>query len=201
MIAGLSGTLLEKQDKSAIIDVQGVRYEVFMNQPGLGGLPERGAPIELWTRLIPGDDAMTLFGFVTQSQQQLFDLLVKVTGVGPRLALNILGAGPVNEIANAIVSETPEYFLKVTRLGKKTASKIILDLKSKVEQLFPAAQSGAGPVTPLPLDADIALQALVELGYNSAQAKDALSQVTTEDPSARVKEALQKLGSQTTVTR
>jgi Holliday junction DNA helicase RuvA len=204
MIAGLSGIVTEKLDKSVVVDVRGVRYEVHMSLSGLGSLPNLGQPVELWTRLVPSEDSMTLYGFGTYPEQQLFDLLLTVTGVGPKLALNILNAGPVSEIVSAISNEKPEYFLKVTRLGKKTATKLILDLKSKVDATFPNAQvPGAAPrsLSDLTNRDDIALQALVELGYQVSQAKAALAEVTATDPSARVKEALQKLGSTATVAR
>jgi len=206
MIAGLSGVVAEKLDKSVILDVRGVRYEVHMSSSGLGRLPKLGEPLELWTRLVPSEDSMTLYGFGTYPEQQLFDLLVTVTGVGPKLALNILNAGPVNEIVSAISQEKPEYFLKVTRLGKKTATKLILDLKAKVDALFPNAQVPGSTQVGADLSAltnrdDIALQALVELGYNVSQAKAALAEVKSTDPSARVKEALQKLGSAASVIR
>ncbi|MFO0704757.1 MAG: Holliday junction branch migration protein RuvA [Candidatus Andersenbacteria bacterium] len=204
MIAGLSGRVAEKLDKSAVIDVQGVRYEVHLSASGLAHLPNLGEPIALWTRLIPSEDSMTLYGFGTYPEQQLFDLLVTVTGVGPKLALNILNAGPVSSIVSAISQEKPEFFLKVTRLGKKTASKLILDLKTKVEATFPDAHvpgAGSRDLSDLTNRDDIALQALVELGYNSSQAKAALAEVSATDPSARVKEALQKLGSAASVTR
>ncbi|MFH0830825.1 MAG: Holliday junction branch migration protein RuvA [Parcubacteria group bacterium] len=203
MIAGLSGIVTEKLDKSVIVDVHGVRYELYVAATTLDHLPKIGQPLELWTRLVPSDNALTLFGFFSAAEQQLFDLLVTVTGVGPKLALNILGAGPVDEIIASIIHEKPEYFLKVARLGKKTASKIILDLKSKAESLFPnAATATAGRVLLNQVAGDdIALQALVELGYATSQAKAALAEVSAQDPSARVKAALQKLGSVTTVAR
>ncbi len=205
MIAGLSGIIAEKLDKSVVLDVHGVRYEVHLSMSGLGSMPKLGEHVDLWTRLVPSEDSMTLYGFGTYPEQQLFDLLVTVTGVGPKLALNILSAGPVNEIVSAIANEKPEYFLKVTRLGKKTASKLILDLQSKVEALFPNSQvpgahGDVANLAALTAREDIALQALVELGYNIAQAKSALAEVTATDPSARVKEALQKLGSAASVT-
>lgn len=198
MIAGLIGTLIEKREKSAIIDVQGVRYEVNLTKLTLGKLARVGQNVEIVTRLIPSESAFTLYGFLTLQEQKLFDLLVTVTGVGPKLALNILEIGPAKEIITAIAQEKTEYFQRVTRLGRKTAAKIILDLKNKIDETFPAsAKTGhveiSGP--------DLAIQALVELGYNSLEAKNALAQVTETDLSARIREALKNLGSPTTITK
>ncbi|MFO0702368.1 MAG: Holliday junction branch migration protein RuvA [Candidatus Andersenbacteria bacterium] len=120
MISGLSGRLVEKLEKSAIVDVNGVRYEVQAAGPTLAALPSPGAFVQLWTRLIPTDDALTLYGFATNDEQRLFDLLTSVTGVGPRLGLSILGSADVPTIMAAIKSERTEQFTKVSRLGKKS---------------------------------------------------------------------------------
>lgn len=201
MISGLSGTLAEKLEKSAVVDVHGVRYEVQLHGPALAGLPNPGAPVELWTRLIPSDDATTLYGFTSKQEQALFDLLRTVSGVGPRLALSVLGSADVSTIVAAIKAERTEQFTRVSRLGKKIASRIVIDLKGKIEIAFPhvgAASTSGAPTRAIP-QSDLALEALIELGYSDAQARAALADVNAEDASARVKEALKNLATHATV--
>ena len=193
MISGIAGTLLEKTEKSAIIDVRGVRYELDMSGISLGSLPANGTPVELWSRLISTDSSLTLYGFTTKDERQLFDLLITVNGVGPRVALNILGSATVKAIVGAIKQEQPEAFTKISRLGKKTASKIILDLKSKVDAAF-AQVPAAGSLPNTTPSEDLAARALVELGYTEQEANTALEGVKEDDVSARVKEALKTIG-------
>jgi Holliday junction DNA helicase RuvA len=192
MIAGLSGVVAEKLEKSAVLDVNGVKYEVQMSLTDLTHLPMEGQSVELWTRLIPSDDALTMYGFTSREAQRLFDLLLTVTGVGPRLALNILGSGSIADIVTSISRDEPERFLKVARLGRKTAQRIILELKTKVVDAFPASAKNT-TATHHSIGTDLALQALVELGYSSGQAKEALATIDAEDPSTRLKEALKNL--------
>ncbi len=201
MISGLAGTILEKSERHVVIDVQGVRYEVQMSASGLGHLPIAGQPIEVWTRLIPSDDALTLFGFATARERQMFDLLRSVNGVGPRLALNILSSLSLQEIAQNVSQENPEAFLKVPRLGRKTAGKIILDLKNKIDEQFSTTVAGAAASIRHDAGTDLALQALLELGYTADEAKQALQSVKAKEPGDQVREALQQLGSHTTVSR
>jgi len=200
MISGLSGTVAEKLEKSAVVDVNGVRYEVQLSASDLAALPTAGQPVDLWTRLVPTDDAMTLYGFTTKDEQRLFDLLTSVTGVGPRLGLSILGSNDVPTIVAAIKSEKIEQFTKVSRLGKKIASRIVVDLKGKVEDAFPhvgASAAGSARASTIP-QGDLALEALVELGYSEPQARAALADVAETEPGARVREALKVLAPRTT---
>lgn len=200
MISGLSGTVAEKLEKSVVVDVNGVRYEVQLSAPDLASLPTAGQPVDLWTRLVSSDSAMTLFGFSTKDEQRLFDLLTTVNGVGPRLALSVLGSNDVPTIVAAIKSEKTEQFTKISRLGKKIASRIVIDLKGKVEDAFPhvgaSAASNIGART-IP-QGDLALEALVELGYSEPQARAALADVNESEPGARVREALKILAPRTT---
>jgi len=190
MIAGLKGIVLSKKETCAIIDIQGVRYEVECSSSDIAKIAAPGNTVELWTRLVQNDTSLTLYGFRDYEGRQLFDLLLTVTGVGPKLALNILGAARPADIIAAITAEKPGAFPKVPRLGKKTASRIVLDLKSKVSQVFPG--SGESPVQSRPAD-DIALQALIELGYATSEARAALENVSDKDPGQRVKQALHNL--------
>jgi Holliday junction DNA helicase RuvA len=191
MISGLAGTVFTKLDRSVVIDVQGVRYELEMSSSSLGQLPRLGQTVELWTRLVPSDDALTLYGFANEEERKLFDLLTSVSGVGPRLALNILSSGPVDQIVARIVQEKPEEFLKVSRLGRKTASRLILELKGKIEQVFPKVPMGLHTLDDV--ESNVALEALVGLGYTLNEAKIALSKTDQQDVSAQVKEALRYL--------
>ncbi len=202
MISGLKGTITGKNIESIVIDVNNVYYEVLMSSGSLGHTPAIGESIEIWTKLIPSDDAITLYGFLTVEDRQLFNLLLTVNGVGPRVALNVLGSAPLETIVACISEDKPEMFPKVRRLGPKTIKRIILELKSKISDAFPKTGIDGLPQAATVAKDDIALQALVELGYSVGEAEAALSKTDSEDPSQRVKDALQNLSSsKTSVTK
>lgn len=192
MISGLHGLVEAKNSNGVVINVNGVCYEALMSEASIAKIAMAPDKIHLWTRLISTDSTLNLYGFLTKQDRQMFDLLLTVNGVGPKVALNVLGTAPLANIADAIRKEKPQLFPKVARLGPKTIKRIILELKNKIDQVSPAREIGASSIK-APVDNNLALQALVELGYSATEAEQALAQTKSKDLGERVKEALKNL--------
>jgi Holliday junction DNA helicase RuvA len=169
MIGRLSGTLAEKSPPMVLVDVQGVGYEVDVPMSTFYNLPAVGEPVVLLTHFVVREDAQVLFGFGTLAERATFRELVRISGVGPRTALAILSGLSVGELAAAVTRQDAARLVKVPGIGKKTAERLLLELKGKL-----GAELGA-PAAPALDDAqtDIA-QALQALGYNEREAQAAL---------------------------
>lgn len=188
MIALLTGTVAFRGLRYVIIDVAGVGYRVYMSDIDLGRAGAEGAAITLHTHLHVREDIMDLYGFFTRSELEFFESLITISGIGPRSALGILGVGPVDQLKRAIAAGDIRHLTKVAGIGKKTAEKVVLELRDKLS-------GGAEHVMYTSGDAD-ALEALVSLGYSQEEARDALRTVPVEvkDVKARVQQALRQLG-------
>ena len=170
MIARLSGTVLEKRGDAAVVDVQGVGYLVHLSLQSLGKLPAEGARAQLRCYTHVREDALQLFGFVSAEEEELFHLLISVSGVGPRLAQNILSGMPATELATAILHNEIARLTKISGVGKKTAERLVVELKDKIKTSGLAAARPSQP--PAAIGADEALlSALVNLGYRPAAAE------------------------------
>lgn len=174
MIAFLKGILITKGTDSVIVDVNGVGYEVFIPLSTFYELPEVGGSVSLKVHTHHKDDAINLYGFLTAEEKELFALLISVSGVGPRLARNILSGIAVTELAGAIGSGDRARLSKIPGVGAKSAERLILELKDKVVSLAAAT----GSTAPAPDDADPAttdaVSALENLGYKTAKATEAV---------------------------
>lgn len=186
MIASLSGTIAHIDDKYAILDVSGVGYKVFMSADAIHGL-KKGSPATFWTYLAVRDDALDLYGFPSKKDKDFFELLISVSSIGPKTALNILSLVSSETLATAIQSGSVAHLVKVSGIGKKTAEKIVLELRDKLGSLESGEEFTAG----MSSDMD-AIEALKSLGYDADEARDALKKIdkTIEDPGAKVKAAL-----------
>lgn len=186
MIAFVSGTVAEKEARYALIEAGGVGYKVFATEDTLRGLTE-GAFARLWTHHVVREDAEDLFGFTDEDDLALFELLITISGIGPKTALNILNIATAETLRHSITSGETAYLTKIGGIGKKTADKIILELKEKLGK----ETDGVG----LKEEVD-ALEALKSLGYAHTEAREALKKVphTTAGTSARIKAALTMLG-------
>jgi Holliday junction DNA helicase RuvA len=174
MIGRLSGLLAGKSPPQLLVDVHGVGYEVDVPMSTFYNLPALGEPVVLLTHFVVREDAQVLFGFLTPEERATFRQLVKISGVGPRTALAILSGLSVGELAHAVSLQESGRLVKVPGIGKKTAERLLLELKGKLgaELALPAhAASDA--------QADI-LQALVALGYSEREAAAALKALPTE---------------------
>ncbi len=168
MIGRLIGTLAGKSPPQILVDVNGVGYEVDVPMSSFYNLPALGERVVLLTHFVVREDAQLLFGFLTADERATFRLLVKISGIGPRMALSILSGLSINELAQAVSLQESARLVKVPGIGKKTAERLLLELKGKLGDTLAApasVHSGA--------QGDI-LQALVALGYSDREASAAL---------------------------
>lgn len=182
MIAHLSGKLLIKQATSVILDVSGVGYEVTIPVSTFYDMEEPGADIQLRIYTHVREDALQLFGFRTARERELFLQLISVTGIGPKLAITMLSGMSADEMINAIRQNNLARLTAVPGVGRKTAERLVIELRDKVNNLASPAldeQIAGDPSTqPAPSGGDIrddALSALINLGYPKAQAEKALT--------------------------
>ena len=168
MIGRITGTLAEKSPPQLLIDVNGVGYEIDVPMSSFYNLPALGERVTLLTHFIVREDAQVLFGFLTHDERATFRLLVKISGVGPRTALSILSGLSVNELAQAVSLQESGRLVKVPGIGKKTAERLLLELKGKLGDSLAAPASVASHA-----QGDI-LQALLALGYSDREAAAAL---------------------------
>ena len=175
MIGRLKGVLIEKTPPLVLVDVHGVGYEVEVPMSTFYNLPATGEPVTLLTQFIVREDAQLLYGFATAPERQAFRELIKISGVGPRTALSILSGMGVADLAQAITLQEAGRLVKVPGIGKKTAERLLLELKGKLGADMGAAHGPAASDA----QADI-LQALLALGYNDKEAAAALKALPPE---------------------
>lgn len=168
MIGRITGTLAEKNPPQLLVDVNGVGYELDVPMSTFYNLPALGERVSLLTHFVVREDAQVLFGFLTHEERATFRQLVKISGVGPRTALAILSGLSVSELAQAVSLQETGRLVKVPGIGKKTAERLLLELKGKLGDSLIAPAAVANDA-----QADI-LQALVALGYNDREAATAL---------------------------
>jgi len=168
MIGKLTGTLDSKNPPQVIVDCHGVGYEVLVPMSTFYSLPETGARVSLLTHFVVREDAQLLYGFATAAEREAFRELIKISGVGPRTALSVLSGMGVQELAQAVTLQEAGRLIKVPGIGKKTAERLLLELKGKLGP-------DIGVVATVASDAqsDI-LQALLALGYSDKEAAAAL---------------------------
>jgi Holliday junction DNA helicase RuvA len=169
MIGKLTGTLAEKNPPQVLVDCQGVGYEVDVPMSTFYNLPGVGEKVALLTHFVVREDAQILFGFGTAGERQAFRQLIRISGVGPRTALAVLSGMSVGDIAAAVTQQDAGRLVKIPGIGKKTAERLLLELKGRI-----GADIGhAGGTAVDGAQADI-LQALVALGYSDKEAAAAL---------------------------
>lgn len=172
MIGSLSGVLVEKGLNEALVDVGGVGYRVFFSLLTLARLPEEGAPVKVRVRTVVREDALDLFGFASRAEEEMFLLLTSVSHVGPKLALTVLSGLEVGELAAAIGRGEVARLTKIHGVGKKTAERLVLELKDKVKGVGLA--EGSTPSAQPPAMRSDLVSALVNLGYRAQQAESAV---------------------------
>lgn len=178
MIALLSGRLVYKSPEYSIIDVNGVGYQVFTSLTSFYGLPEINDALTINIHTHHREDAIHLFGFVEKSEKELFHFLIGVSGIGPKLALTILSGMPADRLISAITDGDVSRLTNISGIGKKTAERLILELKEKVKHIAPAVRSeGRAEKNRIK---DDAISALINLGYNRAVAKDAIEKINID---------------------
>jgi len=170
MIGRLTGILLERSPPQILLDVQGVGYEVDVPMSTFYNLPPNGERVALYTHLVVREDAHLLFGFGSDSERRAFRQLLKISGVGARTALSVLSGLSVAELAQAVTLQESGRLTKIPGIGKKTAERILLEMKDKLGAELAAT---AGASRPAPAAADI-LHALSALGYSDRESAAAV---------------------------
>ena len=175
MIGRLAGQLAEKSPPRILIDCHGIGYEVDVPMSTFYQLPPLGEKVTLLTHFVVREDAQILYGFATAPERDAFRELVKISGVGPRTALSVLSGMSVTELAQAVTAQESGRLVKVPGIGKKTAERLLLELKGKLGADMGAVRGAAASDA----QADI-LQALLALGYNDKEAAAALKALPAE---------------------
>jgi Holliday junction DNA helicase RuvA len=190
MIARLEGIIVHIADKFLIVDVSGVGYKLYTTTDTLASV-SLGEHSSFWVHTAVRENSIDLYGFKNTNEMSFFELLLDVSGIGPKSALSILAVAPIDTLKRAIATGDTSYLNKVSGIGKKTAEKIIIELRDKLQ----AYKNDDDTPSQLREESDI-IEALKSLGYSQNEARDALKKVspTTTGTNARIKEALQILG-------
>jgi Holliday junction DNA helicase RuvA len=185
MIAFLRGSLLEKHPNQVIVDVQGVGYDVVIPVSTFSSLGDAGSEIKLRIHTHVREDAISLFGFLTTNEKLMFEKLIGVSGIGPKLAVTVLSGLPIAELVGAIRGNQLEVLVRIPGVGKKTAERIVLELKDKLDILAALAPTaaGSGPAVKKPsfssVEEDV-LSALINFGSNRPNAEAAVLKARNE---------------------
>ena len=196
IIAGVEGTIETKFADSAIVRVGGgIMLRVFIPTHDLSAMPDGGSAVRLHTHLVVREDDLQLYGFASEQGRRLFEMLIGVSQVGPKVALAVLSVMAPQEVAGAVVAGDAAALTRAQGVGRRTAERIILDLKGKLEEemgapVLPTGTAGTGTV------GDPAVQWLIALGYSALEARQALAADpdVTAGTDDRVKRALQRMG-------
>lgn len=188
MIAKIKGNVEYLRDSYAVVDVSGIGYKIFLSAYSSGKIAGQKY-IDLFIHTYVREDILALYGFFTLEELEMFELLLSISGIGPKAAMGILSIADPKTIQTAILNEDPSILTKVSGVGKKTAERVILELKNKIPDI------SAGEKREAVADND-ALDALLAMGYSISEAREALKLVPTDvqDVGERVKRALKSLG-------
>lgn len=190
MITLLEGTIELKTEKFAIINVNGMGYRVFFSPDITQKIPEKGGNVKVWIHHHVREDSEELYGFRHYGELELFEMLIGISGIGPKGALGIMAIAPVDTLKKAIAAGDTSYLTRVSGIGRKIAEKVVLELKDKM------VGKGVTIEAPELKDEADAIDALVALGYSQREAREALSTVPADGGSIekRVSQALKRLG-------
>lgn len=175
MIAHLRGKLLAKHPNQAIVETAGVGYDVTISVPTFSDLPDAGAEVGLHIHTHVREDAIALYGFLRSSEKALFEKLITVSGIGPKLAITILSGMAADEMVAAIRGNDVARLTRIPGIGKKTAERLVLELRDKLPATIPASVTAVPALSTVEEDV---LSALVNLGYQRAAAEKALATAT-----------------------
>ena len=192
MIAHLSGILLNKQPNQVIIDVQGVGYQVSIPLSTFYEVGETGTSIQLLIHTHVREDALALFGFKTAKEKQLFEQLTSVSGIGPKLGITILSGMSVDELIPAIRQNNLLRLTSIPGVGKKTAERMVVELRDKLSKVEAAAEDTLSRVGTVSQAQEDVISALVNLGYPKALAERAIQKVASASGTNQPFEALLK---------
>ncbi len=190
MITLLDGIIELKTEKFAVVSVGGIGYRVFFSPDAIQKIPEKGGNVKVWIHHHVREDSQELYGFWHYGELELFEMLIGISGIGPKGALGIMAIAPVDTLKKAIAAGDTSYLTRVSGIGRKTAEKVVLELKEKM------AGKGVTIEAPELKDEADAIDALVALGYSQREARDALAHLSDADITLekRVSHALKRLG-------
>jgi holliday junction DNA helicase RuvA len=186
MIALVSGTVAARRPDHVVVDCGGVGYRLAVSAETLRHVPAVGQPVTLHTHLVLRDDSISLYGFSAEEERELFLMLLGVQAVGPKVALAVLSGGPPRELLSALAAGDAARFQAAPGVGKRTAERIIVELREKVGATAPPAISASRGDDPRALARD----GLVELGYTPQEADELLREASGERPEELIAEAL-----------
>ena len=187
MISYIRGELAAQYEDKVIVDVGGVGYGIYMSAQSMSKLPPVGSEVKIHTYLNVKEDSMQLFGFLSEDDLEMYQLLLNVNGIGPKAALGVLSVLTPDDLRFAVLADDAKAIAKAPGIGNKTAQKLILELKDKLslEDAFEKKLGKASETMPLPADSDAkteALEALTALGYSASDALKAVRKAgVTED--------------------
>ena len=197
MISFIRGELVSNQIDRVVVDVNGIGYGIFMSEYSISQLPKLGSEVKIHTYLNVREDAMLLFGFLKEEDLEIFKLLILVNGIGPKAGLNILSTLTPDELRFAVISGDVKAISKAPGIGKKTAEKLIIELKDKMDihDIQPAGESTLSPVEGEGENHNEAILALVSLGYGQSESLRAIKgiDITNKSTEEILKEALRKM--------
>jgi holliday junction DNA helicase RuvA len=187
VISQIQGIVLDNNEKYIVVNIGGIGFKIYCTSE-TKEIAKENEKISLFTHLVVKEDALDLYGFITKDELNFFELLISISGIGPKTALNVLNITTVSALKKAITSNDTSHLIKVSGIGKKIAEKIVLELKDKV-----GVHSGEGISLRDEIDA---VEALKALGYSQKDAREALQEVDKDiiETGARIKSALKILG-------
>lgn len=192
MIASVSGEVLVRRPDYVVIEAAGVGYRLAVSAETLKSVPARGNSVQLQAHLVARDDALNLYGFASEGERDLFLLLISVGGVGPKVALAALSSAPVRELLRAIAAGDAKRFQAVPGIGKRTAERIIVELREKVAGEIEGDADGVAAADGEEDPRSLAREGLLNLGYQPAEAEKLLSEAEGETPEEIVQAALRR---------
>ena len=172
MIAHLRGKLIARHPNQAIVETGGVGYDITISVPTFSDLPQTGSEVALYIHTHVREDQLALYGFLRSEEKQLFEKLITVSGIGPKLAITILSGMPADDMVNAIRGNDVARLTKIPGIGKKTAERMTLELRDKLPAMGEQAAAAVAALSPVQ---DDVLSALVNLGYQRPAAEKVLS--------------------------
>jgi Holliday junction DNA helicase RuvA len=190
MISHLRGKIIHLGDKFVVLECSGVGYKVFTSPETLQTLQKPSGEMDLWTYLAVRENALDLYGFLEKEELEFFELLITISGIGPKTAIGILSVSSIKNLRQTIGTGDTSHLTKISGIGKKIADKIVLELRDKID--FLDSEKDTGEMR----DESDAIEGLKALGYNEREAREALKKLPKEisRPSDRIKQALKILG-------
>lgn len=191
MIASLTGKLRRKSTEYLIVDVSGVGYQVSLPLSTYSSLPPDGEEVSLYIHTHLREDSLSLFGFLTEAEKDMFQLLLGVSGIGPKLALAVLSGFSVRDLAHAIKASDDSKLCTISGIGKKTAARMVLELKDRITTIALSASFRQQDMAS-PGDMDDAVSALVNLGYKKQPVEEALRKIWSNRPGLSLEELIRE---------